>query len=63
MNTNPILEQIRLETAVMWCREKGFTHLIGWRFEKGGRVYDLSAADLSKLDHIEQNGLFVADAS
>lgn len=29
------------------------------KFMRGGKVYDLSAADLSKLDEIEEKGLFV----
>lgn len=59
MNTNHILEQIRLENAIPYCQQRGFTHLRGWQFTKAGMVYDLSAADLSKLDYIEQNRLFI----
>lgn len=33
----------------------------GWRFEKGGRLYDLSAADLGQLERIEREGLFVVE--
>lgn len=28
-------------------------------FKKNGEVYDLSGADLDKLDHIEEKGLFI----
>lgn len=37
----------------------GFTHVAGWYFAKRGVVYDLSAADLSQIDRIEEEGLFV----
>jgi hypothetical protein len=29
------------------------------KFSKNGKIYDLSAADLSKLDEIEEKGLFI----
>lgn len=29
------------------------------KFMKGGKIYDLSAADLTKLAEIEEKGLFV----
>jgi hypothetical protein len=37
----------------------GFRLIEGWEFEKNGVTYDLSAADLNMIDHIEANGLFV----
>lgn len=44
------------------CHLKGFQAHGDWRqrqFQKGGIVYDLSAADLEKLDTIEAHGLFI----
>lgn len=44
------------------CHLKGFQSCGDWRkrqFAKNGIVYDLSAADLEKLDSIEQNSHFV----
>lgn len=32
---------------------------MGMKFTKGGKIHDLSAADLTKLAEIEENGLFV----
>jgi hypothetical protein len=40
---------------------------LGWiacgmmTFFKGGKIYDLSAADISQIDRIEREGLFVID--
>ncbi len=30
-----------------------------WLFEKGGKIYDLSAADISQHKRIEREGLFL----
>lgn len=38
---------------------RGWTPLGGFRFLRNGKIYDLSAADLSQLERIEQEGLFV----
>jgi hypothetical protein len=42
-------------------RGTGFYPVGGWLFRKGGVTYDLSAADLSQINRIEQEGLFVVD--
>ena len=40
---------------------KGWTSLGCWRFmAPGGTIHDLSAADLSQVDWIEREGLFIA---
>jgi hypothetical protein len=36
----------------------GWKPLGGCNFERKGKAYDLSAADLSQLDRIEREGLF-----
>ena len=44
------------------CHLKGFQAHGDWRqrrFQKGGIIYDLSAADLDLLDTIEAHGLFI----
>lgn len=47
------------ERACQKLHVRGFNAL-GWmRFEKGGRIYDLSAADLNQIDRIEAEGLFL----
>lgn len=37
----------------------GWKPLGGCRFERNGKRYDLSAADLNQLDRIEREGLFL----
>jgi hypothetical protein len=38
----------------------GWTHYAGWVFESpSGTRHDLSAADLTQLDRIEREGLFL----
>lgn len=48
----------------MFCAEHrltplGWKHLGNFRFEKDGKVYDLSAANLDLLDQIVEEGLFL----
>lgn len=45
--------------AVEFLRPHGFRHINGWRFFKNGKTYDLSAADLSQIERIEREGLFL----
>lgn len=57
------------EVELLWLDRKGFKwqgmtatryHVTGdWLFQKGNNVYDLSAADLTKIDAIESKGLFI----
>lgn len=35
-----------------------WVHLHGWIFMKNEKIYDLSAADLDRIEYIEQNCLF-----
>jgi len=37
----------------------GWTPVGMWLFEKGGKTYDLSTADVSQHERIEREGLFV----
>lgn len=39
----------------------GFYPIGGWLFRKGGIAYDLSAADLTQMERIEREGLFVVE--
>ena len=46
--------------AVNLCWKSGWTHSYGWVFESPkGTKHDLSAADLTKLDMIQDGGLFL----
>lgn len=38
---------------------KGFLAMGMFMFFKGGKIYDLSAADIAQIDRIEREGLFV----
>lgn len=41
----------------------GEYHKREMKFSRNGKIYDLSAADLTQLDRIEREGLFVIDNS
>lgn len=58
MNTNIDLDVLhnRILTVV---GSLGFTVVSCCKFSKNGLVYDLSAADLTQIDRIEREGLFV----
>lgn len=54
------------EKREAWYRAAGIAHSQGWRNAygwvfraPGGTLHDLSAADLTRLDYIEQNGSFL----
>lgn len=51
--------QARYIAALFLLCNRGFNPLGSWRFEKAGKVYDLSAADLEQIERIEREGLFV----
>lgn len=40
----------------------GFTPMGNFLFYKNEKVYDLSAADLSQISHIEEKGLFLVNS-
>jgi hypothetical protein len=42
-------------------RWTGFYPIGGWLFMKDGIAYDLSAADLTQMERIEREGLFVVE--
>lgn len=48
----------RWQKALPILRAKGWNSLGGWIFEKNGLKYDLSAADIEKIDWIEEKGYF-----
>jgi hypothetical protein len=56
---NASLRRERNRKRVIFLLGKGFTPLSNTHFMKGGKVYDLSAADLEQLERIEREGLFV----
>lgn len=49
------------QKRVLFLVQRGFTPLDNSRFMKGGKVYDLSAADLEQIDRIEREGKFLVD--
>lgn len=51
----------RLAVAAGKLAERGFRQMRAkfWIFQKGGKLYDLSAADLEQIERIERDGLFV----
>ena len=53
------IERLRAARPQIWG--KGFLHVVKWIFEKNGKFYDLSAADLTQLDRIEEEGLFLSE--
>jgi hypothetical protein len=54
-------EQVKqlLEKAIEKLEPLGWMHMGEFLFFKGGKIYDLSAADLDKIELIEEKGLFV----
>lgn len=52
-------EATAILNAVFNLSIKKFKWLGGWIFEKHGKRYDLSAADLTQTDRIEREGLFL----
>jgi hypothetical protein len=48
-----------LDEAIEYLEFEGWTHLGDWLFFYEGKVYDLSAADLTQLKRIKKEGLFV----
>lgn len=61
MNPEPISDERYIEN-VTFLMKKGFMPYGQWGqmfFRKGKLKYDLSCADLTKIDAIEQTGTFV----
>ena len=54
-------ERTRRFAAVDYLRQHGFRPSGGWRFHKDGKTYDLSATDLSQIERIERDGLFMVN--
>jgi len=59
MNTDSFLLNVAFKNAIMPLYHKGFRVVGFWLFEKNNLVYDLSAADLSQIERIEKEGLFL----
>jgi hypothetical protein len=57
----PEQEQAARFAACGILREHGFRPLGGWLFMKGDTAYDLSADDLTQIDRIVSEGLFVVE--
>jgi hypothetical protein len=55
----PEQDQAARLAACDTLRSTGFYPIGGWLFMKDGIAYDLSAADLSQIERIEREGLFV----
>lgn len=56
--------EARLAQELKWVpvlTRKGWAHKGGMDFEKDGKVYDLSAANMDMLDVIVERGLFVRE--
>lgn len=51
----------QIETTREFLEPLGWTHTYNMRFLFKGRIYDLGVADLTQIDHIVKEGLFLAD--
>ncbi len=60
----------RQEKYMEWLAKAIYLAEYGWhtwgdwplcQFEKGDKIYDLSAADITKHESIEKNGFFLVD--
>lgn len=61
MNSDPVLDSIRMLEAQQSLPPKGWASCGGWLFRSpSGRVHDLSASDLNQLDRIDLEGLCLA---
>ena len=58
---DPEKERKRWLAAVDTLHSHGFHPIGRWLFIKDGKTYDLSAADLSQIKRIEEEGLFLVD--
>ena len=60
MNYSEQKNAIRLTISLNFLLANGWTHIEKWIFKsRSGILHDLSAADLSQLDRIEKQGLFI----
>ena len=58
----PLSEELdyqRWLIAANYLVDYGWRSVGGWLFEKNGKKYDLSAADITKHELIENKGLFL----
>ncbi len=62
MNYDIASNMVRELNAINFLYPKGWTPRGDWRFEKDGKLYDLSAADLGQINKIEKEGLFIEEA-
>jgi hypothetical protein len=62
MNPESAMQNLqRISAAMCELSGKGFTYTGGWIFTKNDQYYDLGAADLTQIDKIEREGLFLVD--
>jgi hypothetical protein len=59
MNHNEKLSMGAYKRAIAKLLPLGWIPVGIWLFKKGGRVFDLSAADVEQHERIEREGLFV----
>ena len=59
MKSDPDKSRTRESQTIPKLRSSGWISKGNWRFEKNDKLYDLSAADLTQLDRIEKEGLFL----
>ena len=60
----PMTEEQKIAQEKKWVpilQQKGWRHLGRMNFRKGGKIYDLSAANFDMLDYIEQHGCFIQE--
>lgn len=53
-------EKERFAAACLEIIPKGWLAVGWWKFERNGKTYDLSCADLTQLERIEKEGHFLA---
>lgn len=62
MNLDHIKERAREIRTTAYLMAQGWTPLGHWRFKSpSGQVHDMSAADLSQLERIQREGLFLTN--
>lgn len=55
-------EDAREEATARCLVARGWRYMGNWRFRSPrGTIHDMSAADVSQADRIEQNGLFLLE--
>lgn len=55
-------EKERFAAACLEIIPQGWVPVGYWLFERNGKIYDLSAADLKQLERIEREGRFLMES-